>query len=214
MAHAAPLLDPRLLRLRALLDPVPDRARDPYAPAGWEEGTPTEASSGTPRAAVALVLREAVELEILLIKRAISERDPWSGHMAFPGGRFSRDDASLLFTAVRETAEETGLALDPGERLLGALSPVSPVTRRLPPLVISPFVFAVEGGAAVVPDPREVESALWVPLRHLADPGNRAVVDIPLPEGPIPFPAFRVGEHVVWGLTYRILDHFLRRTRD
>jgi len=214
MTRSTHIVDPRLLRLRALLDPVPGDPPAPDFAAGWEGGTPEDASSASPRAAVALVLREALDVEILLIKRATSERDPWSGHMAFPGGRFSRDDPSLLFTAVRETAEETGVFLDPEERLLGALAPVSPVTRRLPPLVISPFVFAVEEGAITVPDPREVESVLWVPLRQLADPGSRAVVEIPFPEGPIPFPAFQVGGHVVWGLTYRILDQFLRRIRE
>lgn len=160
---------------------------------------------------MAVVLREAAELELLLIKRAMSQRDPWSGHMALPGGRFSPGDASLVSTAVRETAEETGLVLDSRDRLLGALDPLSPSTRRLPPLVIAPFVFAVEEAVTVVPDPREVQAALWVPLSHLQAPSTRQVVEIPLPEGPVPFPAFRVDEHVVWGLTYRILDRFLRR---
>ena len=40
------------------------------------------------RAAVALVFREGRDgLELLFIKRAEHERDPWSGHIGFPGGR-------------------------------------------------------------------------------------------------------------------------------
>ena len=59
------------------------------------------------RAAVALVLREnAGDPEILLIRRAERKGDPWSGHMAFPGGREDARDESLLETALRETREE------------------------------------------------------------------------------------------------------------
>ena len=39
------------------------------------------------QAAVSVVLRSAVGLDLLLIKRAHFDRDPWSGHMALPGGR-------------------------------------------------------------------------------------------------------------------------------
>ncbi len=62
------------------------------------------------RSAVAMILqvREG-ELHILMIKRAEREGDPWSGHMAFPGGRMDKADAHGYAVAVRETAEEVGL---------------------------------------------------------------------------------------------------------
>ena len=62
-------------------------------------------------AAVALVLRQAPALELLLIKRSSSEDDPWSGQMALPGGRRDPADAGLQHTAIRETHEEVGLDL-------------------------------------------------------------------------------------------------------
>src|SRR4051812_3842337 len=56
------------------------------------------------RAAVAAILRDAAEgPEILFIRRAEHPQDPWSGHMAFPGGREEPGDADLLETAIRET---------------------------------------------------------------------------------------------------------------
>lgn len=203
MSLPLPTLDPRLARIRrALGDPPPP----PDPP-----GHPGEDRS---RAAVALVLRGGEDLDLLLIKRATSERDPWSGHMALPGGRLEPSDPSLLHTAIRETREETGILLDPPRGYLGALEPVSPSTRRLPPLVIAPFVFGAEPGVEAVPEPREVERTLWVPLQTLLDPGVRQTVPIPLPGGDVPFPAFVLGGDVVWGLTYRILDRFLRTLRD
>src|SRR5918993_5729898 len=73
------------------------------------------------RAAVALLLRERDEtLEILVIKRAEKADDPWSGHMALPGGGWEPGDKAVYDTARRETLEEIGVDLDKG-RFLGRL---------------------------------------------------------------------------------------------
>src|SRR5215471_21768996 len=73
-------------------------------------------------AAVAAILRDREgEAEVLLIRRAQKTGDPWSGHMAFPGGRQDPSDLDLLHTAVRETQEEVGLELSPGRNLIGRL---------------------------------------------------------------------------------------------
>src|SRR5512138_157863 len=63
-------------------------------------------------AAVAVVLVPSPDA-VLLIRRAERPGDPWSGHMALPGGRRESGDADLVATAIREAAEELGLALTP-----------------------------------------------------------------------------------------------------
>mgnify|MGYP001813096738 CR=1 FL=1 len=72
----------------------------------------------TKRSAVALILqiREG-ELNVLMIKRAERKGDPWSGHMAFPGGRMDPGDDHGYAVAVRETEEEVGLTSDAVEVL-------------------------------------------------------------------------------------------------
>lgn len=170
---------------------------------------PLMLQGGYLQAAVALVLRAREPLELLLIKRATSERDPWSGHMALPGGRRDDSDRDLLTTARRETLEETGVDLAADGRPLGRLEDVTPTSPRLPKLTISPFVFGVPAQVEARVASGEVERVCWVSLEELRAPSTRCTVEIPLPGGPRDFPSFHVlGEHV-WGLTYRILERFL-----
>lgn len=161
------------------------------------------------RAAVSLVLRGGSELEVLLIKRAAHERDPWSGHMALPGGRREPADRDLVETAVRETREETGVDLHGVGHRLGRLEMVAPVSRRLPRLTISPFVFGVPEGTAARVASREVAAVYWVTVTELSSPASSGEVRIELPDGRRTFPCLNVRDEVVWGLTYRILTDFL-----
>jgi 8-oxo-dGTP pyrophosphatase MutT (NUDIX family) len=160
-------------------------------------------------ASVALVVRpRGRELELLLIKRAIAEGDPWSGHMALPGGRRGPSDSSSVETAVRECREEVGLDLARTGTLLGQLDDVEPRSGA-PAIVVSSFVFAVPEDANVRPN-HEVALAMWVPLGHLADPAS-AVEHLHEPGGgsPLRFPAIGYQDHVIWGITHRIIAHFL-----
>jgi 8-oxo-dGTP pyrophosphatase MutT (NUDIX family) len=157
------------------------------------------------QAAVALMLRPAgAGVEFLAIKRAEHDRDPWSGHMALPGGRKEEGDESLWLTAVRETGEEIGVDLESGARLLGQLDDVHPRTRRIPAIAITPFVVAV--GPEVVPrTSSEVEYAVWVPLRVIVDKGARGTL-VHEAESEREFETIEYGGHTIWGLTLRILS--------
>ncbi len=162
---------------------------------------------GERRAAVALILRESAELEMLLIKRATYAGDPWSGHVALPGGRAEEGDATLRDTAVRETREETGLDLALHGRLLGELDELHPRTPVLPPIIISPFVFSLGGEARLVTSP-EVAEAFWVPVDALRAPGVAQEIELMLATGPRRVTSLRHGEHTIWGLTEHILRQF------
>ena len=191
--------DPRFWVLSEALASYAGDANDPLV----LEGSYVQAS-------VALVLRARDPLELLLIKRAKSDRDPWSGHMALPGGRRDESDGDLLRTAIRETLEETGVDLEHGGRPLGRLEDVAPSSPRLPRLTITPYVFGVPASVEARVASREVESVCWIGLSELATPATRSEIEIALPGGARAFPSFRVhGEHV-WGLTYRILERFLQ----
>jgi 8-oxo-dGTP pyrophosphatase MutT (NUDIX family) len=162
------------------------------------------------RAAVALILRGRGQgaLELLMIKRAAFEGDPWSGHVALPGGRQEPGDASLEGTAIRETWEETGIDLARDGCVIGQLDDLQPRTPRLPPLVITPFVAVLGHDVPIVLSP-EVAEAFWVPLSALQDPNASREIVLELTGGPRTVPSFQHQGYTIWGLTERILRQFL-----
>lgn len=168
--------------------------------------TPLRAEEGSydVQAAVALMLRPMGSgLEFLAIKRAEHERDPWSGHIALPGGRRDLADESLWATAVREAREEVGVDLVRVGRRLGQLDDVWPRTRRIPAIAITPFVVAVASDTRARTN-SEVEYAVWVPLEIVLDEQLRGTLKLDgLPDRE--FQTIEYGGHVIWGLTLGIL---------
>lgn len=174
------------------------------------------------QAAVAVVLHDApTGSEMLFIQRAEHPRDPWSGHMAFPGGRVDPGDATPRHAAERETREEVGLDLG-GAELIGRLDDVDGAPPGLHRLVVSAFVYDLRPRGSLRPHgdlhPRgtitlnhEVSDALWVPVPNLIDRARHVPFYWPPGQRETHYPGIVVGNpdrHVVWGLTYRFLELF------
>jgi 8-oxo-dGTP pyrophosphatase MutT (NUDIX family) len=177
---------------------------------------PIAAGDGVIHAAVALLLRESSSeaasgngAEIFFIKRSVREGDPWSGHIAFPGGRAATGDRSLADVAVREVWEEVGIDIRGGGRILGRLPTVEPVSRLLPPVAVTPFLVVAPDGAAARPDPAEVEDAFWMPLAALKRAGPAVVVRRVVRGEGREWPAYQSSRGAIWGITERILSGFL-----
>jgi 8-oxo-dGTP pyrophosphatase MutT (NUDIX family) len=192
LAHPA-LAHPALARLASALS-----VRTPDDATPWPEAR---------LAAVAAVLRVMDEPELLFIKRAEAPHDPWSGHVAFPGGRREPHDVSLEATAIRETREELDLDLASGH-ILGRLDDLAPRSRALPPIIVRPFVALVRPEVVFVPS-REVAATFWVPLSRIraSDAQVEHVTEVNGVRAR--FPAYALHGHVVWGLTERIVRQLL-----
>ena len=186
---------PDILRLREALD-----ARTPQL----------YSDSAMKRAAVAITFRagEGGEPELLFIKRAEYPGDPWSGQIAFPGGRREAHDSSLEETAIRETREETGLDIGASGQIIGALDEVQPQSVRLPELVVAPFV-AVVDEVPPLTLAGEVASAFWVPLQSLHVGDAWRDTEVTGRGYRMTKRAFHHDGHVIWGLTERIIAQLL-----
>lgn len=159
-------------------------------------------------AAVAVVLVPAPDA-LLLIRRAERTGDPWSGHMALPGGRRAPDDPDLVTTAIREAGEEVGLQL-PRHTLLGSLDDVVPRTPVLPPIAIRPYAFALPGRLPLALNV-EVAAARWVLLDRLLHRDTYHSVRLEISGESRDVPAYELDDGIVWGLTERILTPLLER---
>jgi 8-oxo-dGTP pyrophosphatase MutT (NUDIX family) len=162
-------------------------------------------------AAVAVILAPDPDA-LLLIRRAERAGDPWSGHMALPGGRQEPAEPDLFTTAVRETAEEVGLTLS-RRHLIGTLDDVVPRTPVLPPIAVRPHVFALDQRPTLNLNP-EVAGAHWVPLDLLLHPETYDSIRMDIRGEMREFPAYRLDDSVVWGMTERILSNLLLHLRE
>lgn len=159
-------------------------------------------------AAVALVLYpDEGGLEALFIKRATRAGDPWSGQIAFPGGRRHPGEDSLQRTAMRETFEEIGLDLAAHGEPLGELDELRPRNPMLPPIIVRPYVFAIRARPALVLN-EEVAESFWAPLRDVFDPARRKEITIHFSSARLRRQAIGFGEHDIWGMTENILRTF------
>ena len=162
------------------------------------------------RSAVAALLRfDRGVPDVLLMKRVERTDDRWSGHISLPGGRESAADPDLLATAVRETREEVGVDLHACARLIGRLAPVRAVAEgHIQPLIIAPFVF-VQTGPVTIELGDEAEEAFWFPLDRALSGELADEYEYVVGASTRILPSWRYQGHVIWGLTYRMLDDLL-----
>ncbi|MCP8970792.1 NUDIX hydrolase [Ectobacillus ponti] len=180
-------------------------------------------SRRTPHFAILLPLVEREgEVHILFEVRARRmRRQP--GEICFPGGKVDRSDPDERYTAIRETTEELGITA-------GCVTHVLPLDYLVSAsgTIIYPFVGQVQA-EGMTPNPGEVEEVFTVPLSHFqqTQPDVHLLHLKPVPEPGFPFHLIPGGENynwqtrsmeeyfyhyedkVIWGLTARILQHFL-----
>mgnify|MGYP001213162726 CR=1 FL=1 len=175
---------------------------------------------------IPLIQEKDGTLSVVFEKRAATIKQ--AGDICFPGGKWEKDDESPWRTAKRETSEELGI---PEENItcVGQLGKLIHHDRSL----IFPFVGWIESGNAFAPNELEVDEVFAVPLQDLlaARLEYYNITFQAKPEEQFPFhliangrnyswrtgtsktPFYFVGERVIWGLTAKILTHFLQLLR-
>ena len=162
------------------------------------------------RAAVAIMVREGQEVtELLMIRRATREGDPWSGHMGFPGGRRDPEDRSNFSCALRETEEELGVDLSRWGAPLGELSDVNTGWRKdRPEMLVTPFIFSVSELPELTPND-EVDDVVWVPLHFLMDEGNREPLEWEWKGQKMETDSYLYDCYRIWGLSLMMIDEMM-----
>lgn len=154
------------------------------------------------------VYRSSVgELHIVMILR--NPGGVHGGQIAFPGGKHDPGDETLLDTALREVREELGLIV-PKKDVLAEL-PMEQT--RTTGYRVFPYLARI-----AIPDKwqiaeREIAQIVDVRLNDLIRPGghDKMIERFPTWQKAEQVAYYRVGEHRLWGLSYRILQPIIPR---
>ncbi len=162
------------------------------------------------RAAVSIILRQHdSQLQFLMMQRSVHEGDPWSGQMAFPGGKKDVDDAHITETAQREAYEEMGIPHHGIERI-GRLSDIlaRPYRALKNPMVVSPLLFKqLEDFKPQTNE--EVADWLWLPVEYFQELKNRKSLTIEKAGLKHELPCYYYQDKCVWGLSLLMIDELL-----
>jgi coenzyme A diphosphatase NUDT7 len=169
------------------------------------------------------IIEKNNELHVLFeVRSLLLRRQP--GEICFPGGRVDASDKDEKYTAIRETFEELGIPKED-------IHDVFPLDYMVSPFgtIIYPFVGFIQNPEQITPNPDEVAEIFSVPLTYLQET-NPEIYQINFklePEEEFPYHHIKGGEKykwqarqmeehfyyygdkVIWGLTARILSHFL-----
>lgn len=173
------------------------------------EQVPVEIDGDYVHAAVMMILKYAGEgFSMLFIKRPDNDGDPFSGHMAFPGGKMTEGDDTKLDAAIRETVEEVGIDVRSSGRVLGALDDVNPNNPRASRYAVTPYIAILDEEVEMELCPDEVEAAVWIPVSHLLDDKNFTVRIRERAGREVEDYVYSYGKYIIWGMTGRILRQF------
>lgn len=160
------------------------------------------------QAAVAMIVIGERNPYLLMIKRSEYLGDPWSGHMAFPGGRVEPEDESTLACAIRECSEEIALPLHV-ENCMGHLSAIDTYRKKANlSMFVKPYVFALDHLPALQPN-NEVARTLLIPFDVLRDQDYRSTFKVKLGGVEQRFPCIDYDDCRIWGLSLRFIDEML-----
>jgi len=170
-------------------------------------GTYVEDLGSFAGAAVAVLIRP--NGDILFIQRAEHEDDPWSGHMALPGGRIDPEDSDSEAAARREVLEEVGVDVSTAF-LLGSLDQVASPDLA-PRVCVTPYVFSLAEDPEISMDSREVAAVHWFALSRFLAGEGRGEFPYTYRGQDYELPRVDLDGRRIWGMTLRIVDDLLAR---
>ncbi len=139
---------------------------------------------------------------VVMIQRP-DYRGVHGGQISFPGGRYEEKDDSLMDTALREAQEEVGVRPDSVEVLYMLTKLYIPPSNFL----VSPFLALSEHKPRFLPDAKEVDEVLEIPLSAFISPSNIRDIPLRMADGRcMDTPCYMVRKHRIWGATAMIIS--------
>lgn len=176
------------------------------------------------RSSILLPLLELKGEPHVLFEKRAADLKVQPGEICFPGGAIDKNDPSPAYAAIRETSEE--LRIDCAD--IELIAPLDIIASPFN-VIAHPFVGFIHNPQKISFNPGEVDEIFLVPLQHLIDqdpleyvvnmavqmpedypyelvPGGR---NYPYRMGKMPQQFYFWEDRIIWGLTARILHHFL-----
>jgi 8-oxo-dGTP pyrophosphatase MutT (NUDIX family) len=184
--------------IRQRLNTYFDQEQEPESPYTklWGDGGPR------PAAVLIPFLCSQNGWELLFIRRSLHPKDRHGGQVAFPGGRCDPEDPNAIKAALREAHEEVGL--NPKDvRILGRLRDMLTITNYR----VTPIVGSIPWPYSLTPQPDEVSRIFSIPLKWIADPGNRDVQKRKIQHQGKPIPVIHFkpyDDEILWGASARM----------
>ena len=141
---------------------------------------------------------------ICFIRRAKWDNDPWSEHIAFPGGSRMEEETAAQ-TVRREVEEEVGIAIAEEAELLPLPRLRIRLAGRERLLLLDSFVCHLTGPLPPLQCGPEVASAFWTPVSELWDAQNLDHLMLDDQGDVLVYPAVRIPQGMVFGITLRVL---------
>ncbi len=161
-----------------------------------------------PEAAVLMPITRASEPELVLTLRA-SGLSTHGGEVAFPGGRRDPEDADLVHTALRESAEEVGLP--PG--MVEVVGPLSSVVSRHG-IHVTPYVGLVPDYVEYQANDSEIAAVFSVPLTFFCEDPRETTHRLDHQGRSWYVPCYRYDNYKIWGLTAMMIVELVNLAYD
>ncbi|HXG17456.1 MAG TPA: CoA pyrophosphatase [Methylomirabilota bacterium] len=163
-------------------------------------------ATGAPRhASVCVLVADSPPIpHICFIRRAQWDGDPWSEHIAFPGGSRLGDETAQQ-TVQREVQEEVGISIAADAELVPLPQLRIRLAGRERLLLLDSFVCHLPGPLPPLQCGPEVASAFWTPISELWDAQNLDHLVLGDQGDVLVYPAIRLPQGMVFGITLRVL---------
>ena len=147
------------------------------------------------------------ELHIVMILR--NPGGVHGGQIAFPGGKHDPEDETMLDTALREVREELGLAVAKED----VLAELPMEQTRTTGYRVFPFVARITVPKKWQIAEREIAAIVDVKLSDLIRSGakDKMIDRFPTWQKAEQVSYYQIGDHRLWGLSYRILHTIIPR---